>query len=213
MTNKICIVCGMNYSKRDKDSRIQWNARKFCSRICKNVAQKGSLRSEETKKKMSIAGKNSPEDVWKQIDKHSECIWFMWTCWEWVGGLNSTGYGVMGIDYKKYLAHRIVYKEIYGEIMNGLFVLHKCNNPKCCNPNHLYLGTQTDNVEQMFKEGRANTACGERTGAAKLTEKDVLEIRRLYLTGDYSQRDLGKMFEVDHKVICNIINRNAWRHI
>jgi len=149
--------------------------------------------------------KNNPKDIWKRIVGGEDG-----KCWECNGGL-SRGYGAIMIDYKMYYIHRLAYIDTYGPIPEGMLVLHKCNNPKCCNPKHLYLGTDADNMNQMVKAGRSSR--GENRPLSKLKEKDVLKIRLLFSTGNYYQADLARMFGVAHTTIRKIILRDSWRHI
>jgi hypothetical protein len=131
-------------------------------------------------------------------------------CWEWQSWLTN-GYG--GFKYKglNYRAHRFSYELKYGKIENGLFVCHKCDNRKCVNPNHLFLGTQLENTVDMVNKGRHPK--GEIHGHAKLTEIEVLEIRDKYATNNYTQQQLGDEYNVSHVHISDIINKKKWKHI
>ncbi len=150
--------------------------------------------------------KNTLEDVWKKIDKRTED-----ECWEWMGCKNWDGYGTIKINQILWGVHRLVYELTYGSIPKELFVCHKCNNPSCCNPKHLYVGTPKDNMDQRDREERQ--AMGEKNGRSKLTKQDVLEIRRLYSLENYSQRKLGEMFGICKTQISRIINRKNWRYV
>jgi len=143
---------------------------------------------------------NNFKDVWKKIDIKSDN-----DCWEWVGYVENCGYGRMCFDYRNHLVHRVVYELIYGPIPEGMLICHHCDNKKCCNPKHLFLGTQGDNMRDMWKKYR------EGNGLRKLTTNHVVEIRKLYLTGKYYQWELGEMFGVDQSNICDIINNKIWR--
>jgi hypothetical protein len=99
-------------------------------------------------------------------------------CVEWTGGRNAKGYGVLSRGRrgeKQELTHRVAWEFTYGPVPDGLCVLHRCDNPACCNVDHLFLGTQADNMADMAAKGRA--ARGERNGATKLTWPVVREIR------------------------------------
>lgn len=151
-------------------------------------------------------------------------------CWTWTGGVsrrkNGTGYGVFTIDHRSIAAHRYAYEIHNGVIPTGYEVCHKCDNPPCVNPGHLFLGTRKDNQADMVRKERQ--AKGDRNGlrihsesiirgekhySAKLTEKDVLEIRSAYSKGDISQPTLARRFGVTQRTIFSIIHRKIWTHI
>lgn len=123
------------------------------------------------------------------------------------------GYGEFSISRfsSNQLAHRVSYQIYIGEIPKGLFVLHKCDNPKCVNPDHLFLGTQKDNVHDMYKKER-DSVKGIDSHFSKLDEEKVLLIRKEYSYG-MSQRELSEMFNVDPSNISYIVNRKSWKHI
>jgi hypothetical protein len=100
---------------------------------------------------ITLRGRKRPTYVrfWPKLNKGDGC-------WEWTGGCNDWGYGMMKGDGGKMLyAHRVSYELHHGEIPNGLFVCHVCDNPKCANPDHLFLGTHKDNMADMMVKGRA----------------------------------------------------------
>ena len=134
-------------------------------------------------------------------------------CWNWKASSRSSGYGSFKYSGKVIDSHRMTWFIINGEFPN-MFVLHMCDNKLCCNPNHLFLGTHVDNMKDMVSKGRS--ASGEKSGVflySKLKKKDVLEIRSKYLTGNYSYKELGKMFGVDKTQIGGIVRRKHWKHI
>jgi len=115
------------------------------------------------------------ERVWRHVHKRSES-----ECWPWSGAINESGYGRIanaGGKGRARLAHRIVWETVHGAIPNGMCVLHKCDNPPCCNPAHLWLGTQRQNTEDRHKKGRDACQRGERHGMTKLSDDDVCCIR------------------------------------
>ena len=79
-------------------------------------------------------------------------------CWLWTGAYFEKGYGVFRFQYRNYRAHRFAYELYKGQVPNDLFVLHKCDTPECVNPNHLFLGTQTDNIRDAVKKKRMNNS-------------------------------------------------------
>jgi len=130
-------------------------------------------------------------------------------CWEWTGARSSSGYGNLTY-YGKYLKANRVAFELFNkcEIPFGLFVLHTCDNPSCCNPKHLFLGTQMDNIKDMISKKRDHFLTG-----LKLTSKEVLEIRSRYKVGGVSQSALAKEFKVSHSNISFIIHRKTWKDL
>lgn len=98
-------------------------------------------------------------------------------------------------------------------------VLHKCDTPLCVNPDHLFLGTQKDNVDDMIKKGRKFIARGELAGSAKLTEREVRQIRSLYVPGkaphksEHGLSELARQFGVTKSCVWSIVKRQWWRHV
>jgi hypothetical protein len=134
-------------------------------------------------------------------------------CWNWTASVNSTGRGAFSIDGKNIKAHRMAWILTYGEIPEGMIICHKCDNGKCCNPNHLFLGTHRDNTQDMISKGRRVILNGEDDPKHKLTEHQVLEIRRLYKPWRYSQFRLAYEFGVSRSTIEEILHRRIWKHI
>jgi len=150
------------------------------------------------------------ENIWGKINKKSSS-----ECWEWAGGLRD-GYGRIKINYKNYNAHRLVYELTYGLIPKGMCVLHKCDNRKCCNPEHLFLGTNNDNVKDKVSKNRQSHISinnGELCGTHKLITEQVVQIRLLYTTKKYSQRMLAKIYNVSQTTIWEILNNYTWKTV
>jgi len=131
-------------------------------------------------------------------------------CWEWQGGERGPGYGQFSINRYPQLAHRVSYELAYGPIPDGLMVCHKCDNRKCVNPNHLFLGTGQDNSADMIAKQRQ--CSGEKNGIAKLTNDDIVRIRVLHASGR-SCRSIAPEFGVSNVLINRIVKRLAWKHI
>lgn len=112
-------------------------------------------------------------------------------------------------------AHRVAWESANGPIPACLMVCHRCDNPACCNPSHLFLGTNRDNVDDMVAKGRApgGSARGESHGLSKLTAEWVREIRRIWQGGRTKQRDLADLYGVDQQVIWSVVNRRTWKHV
>ena len=132
-------------------------------------------------------------------------------CWEWTAGTTS-GYGLMYIHGRPVKAHRLSWMLHNGPIPDGLFVCHHCDTPRCIRPDHLFLGTAADNCHDRDRKGRFKPLRGAANGAAKLTEQDVIEIRRLYAEG-MSQRKIARQFGVSEFPVYEIVNRKSWTNI
>jgi hypothetical protein len=153
------------------------------------------------------------------------------SCWPWISSKSPSGYGKYTGGSTDLRTHRVAYALAYGELpdsKNGipLCVCHKCDNPACCNPMHLFLGTNRDNTIDMIKKGRKNTpsgdnhyakkkpeklARGERHGMTRLTWDDVRKIRASYASGCVTQDSLAIEFGVCRPAITNIINKKTWK--
>lgn len=130
-------------------------------------------------------------------------------CWIWTGALNQAGYGWISRTRKlgPTRAHRLSYEIHVGEIGDGLHVLHRCDNRKCVNPEHLYLGTQADNVRDMVE--RNLLIRGAAVSWAKLIDKDVIAIR----ASTEPQDILAARYGVCQQNISRIVTRKSWKHI
>jgi len=133
-------------------------------------------------------------------------------CWIWMAGRCSHFYGRLKIKGKVENAHRASYREFVGEIPDGLFVCHKCDIPECINPDHLFLGTYADNMEDMRRKGRGRVIAGSGNYHAKLTEHDVLLIRGELDCGT-SIAELAERYGVVNSTISMIGTRQRWKHI
>lgn len=139
-------------------------------------------------------------------------------CWEWQNSCYSNKYGRFDVAVQKiakprsisFMTHRVAYFLGHGIHPGNLCVCHRCDNPKCCNPDHLFLGTQIDNLEDMISKGRK--ALGERVNFAKLTSDQVLRIRDLYKKGDL-QKNIASLFGVTRTCISHIVTRVSWKHL
>ena len=148
--------------------------------------------------------KSKERRFWKYVKKTK-------TCWLWVGCENGYGYGVIGtgIKGKNIGAHRLSWQIHNGEIPKGLWVLHKCDNPPCVNPKHLFLGDNKINCMDLKQKGR--NLFGERHNMAKLTDKKVKEIKNLFATN--TGEKIAKMYGVTKSNISNIKCGRSWKHI
>lgn len=128
-------------------------------------------------------------------------------CWEWQGTLFNTGYGAFWDERNNIGAHKKSLEMALGKKVTD-FVCHKCDNPPCVRPSHLFVGTMQDNLKDMISKKR--NVRRERHPMAKLTEKKVDEIRKLYKTGEYRQKDLGDMFSVCQATIWYALKNITW---
>ncbi|CAB4133770.1 HNH nuclease [uncultured Caudovirales phage] len=137
-------------------------------------------------------------------------------CWEWKGKLSQDGYGSFQkvIDGKKteIAAHRRSYEIFKGEIPEGMQVCHSCDNARCCNPDHLWIGTPRDNTQDCIKKGRRSPEKNRAIAAGKLTEDEVREIRELYKNGS-SQKELQEKFKISQSQVSGILTYRFWRHV
>jgi hypothetical protein len=135
-------------------------------------------------------------------------------CWLWLGPIGVNGYGRFSFDGLRVPAHRVAWLIARGRwpYPHGL---HKCDNPPCCNPAHLFEGTQQDNNLDMLRKGRASGGRlpGELNKNSKLTTELVLAIRSRYLAGGVSQRELGREFGVSNVQVANIVHKRVWKNV
>lgn len=137
-------------------------------------------------------------------------------CWLWEGA-TTVGYGSFYKDRKSNLAHRVSYEMFVGEIPNsdsyhGMCVLHKCDIPSCVNPDHLFIGTQADNMHNMISKERSGSI-GSDSNFAKLNEFQIRVIKRLLSFNTMKQHEIGRLFEVHQCAISRIKNKKRWSHI
>lgn len=133
-------------------------------------------------------------------------------CWEWTGPKNSTGYGALVIARNTWTAHRLSYLLHNGDIPEGAFICHRCDNPPCVNPAHLYAGTPADNVRDREERNRSRTLRGEANGMALLTEDSVRAIRSLVEQG-IPRASIAEQFGVCKATVSHIAVRRNWSHV
>lgn len=125
-------------------------------------------------------------------------------CVEWPLSRNHRGYGKKANGRRGWvLAHRWVWEKTFGAIPDGMYVLHRCDNPPCTNPEHLFLGTHADNMADKRTKGRC---------ASRLTQETATYAMARLLVGE-SHSSVGKAFGVDRVTICNLWNGRTWRHL
>ena len=151
---------------------------------------------------------NTPgQRFWAKVDRAGPD-----DCWKWTAGKDTYGYGRIQIDGKAVKAHRFSWWIYYGHPSAGMCVLHKCDNPACVNPNHLFLGTPADNMADRDMKGRHVALKGEVNGMAKLTETDVITIRNRLANGE-THKAIAVDYGVDRSSISYINTGKNWAHI
>jgi len=152
---------------------------------------------------MSMHGAARVKSFWKRVQKSDGC-------WLWLGGRKGSGYGVLTVDRRHVVASRFSWELHFGAVPEGRLVCHRCDNRLCVRPDHLFIGTEADNSADMLAKGRHRTARGEAAAAAKLTEQQVIEIRRRAADGQ-SQRRISKDFGINNGHVSKIVRGLVWK--
>jgi len=193
----VCDGCGTQY--RRPPSRVGRSNREYCSQACQLATERSSRHLEARFWGKVVKGDN-PAD-----------------CWIWAGSLSSSGYGVLRAgrtgDVHSYWAHRMSYEMAHGSIPEGMLVCHTCDNRRCVNPDHLFLGTPLDNMLDKCRKGRQRSPRGEEKSQAILTEDQVRHIRALHATRKYRQSDIAVQFGLDPAHVGKIVRRVLWKHV
>jgi hypothetical protein len=132
-------------------------------------------------------------------------------CWKWRGGKDAGGYGQFRMNGQTIRSPRVAFF-----LRNGVWpnnACHRCDNPSCCNPDHIFDGTRSDNMRDMVSKGRNKTDRGERHGRAVLNNEKVLAIRAQYKEGLIGFGTLAKRFNCSPSTIQRVINRKNWAHV
>lgn len=141
-------------------------------------------------------------------------------CWLWTGAVNNIGYGMFHVEHNKQtnkskaaLAHRVSFELYTGNKLGKLNALHRCDNPSCVNPDHLFAGTPADNVADMDNKGRrvSKPLLGSRHGRSKINEDDVKRIRVLRQSG-MKQKEIAAIFGISQVQVSNILLGTQWNH-
>lgn len=152
------------------------------------------------------------DKFWNRADRSSPD-----TCWNWQGGKTSGGYGVLSIGGKQFYAHRLAFEFSHRELNLGEHVIHTCDNPACCNPRHLRAGSHADNMADMATKGRAKGGSpgGSRQGTSKLTEAQVIAIRKRYDSKKYDGKkliEIAQEYGVTPQCIYYAVKK-GWKHV
>lgn len=149
--------------------------------------------------------------LWNRVDQSAGAD----GCWPWTGAVTAFGYGRLGDKSKRktLVTHRVAWEAINGPIPEGLCVLHRCDNPPCCNPTHLFVGTRSDNAKDMMNKGRGTLSqhkfTGERHGRARLTESKVAEMRALFAAG-VSVSAIARQFNAARSTVDHVLKNETW---
>lgn len=160
-----------------------------------------------------MSEKQTSETFWAKVRKGAAS-----ECWEWSNGANSTGYGIVSWHGRRYTAHRVA------AFLSGLVgcpakpahsrdkehVLHKCDNRRCCNPHHFFIGSYSDNQKDAYNKKRRVQPKGSAHTNAKLTSTQVEEIRERYASGEY-QVPLAKEYGVSQRTISLIVRGESYK--
>lgn len=187
----ICTQCHKDF--RRGTAALQYTQH-FCSNVCR-LAYKADF----------------PARFWEKVS-----IGSFRDCWPWTGCLQGQGYGQINTKNKRLLAHRVSFEFVWGPLSAGLFALHRCDNPPCCNPWHLFQGNAKDNAQDMMQKGRRSYDSmphGEKIHNAKFTIDDVLNIRFFYDVQKKSRREIAQQFNVTYQAIDHIVKRRLWKHV
>ena len=186
-------------------------------------SHKGIRLSEEAKRKVGLASigrKPSPEKINKLKETYRKKAFArFWSnvkigdfseCWEYQASKDNYGYGTAKYAGRLMLTHRIMWSLCFGEIPPKMCVLHKCDNPPCVNPYHLFLGTRADNIRDKVAKNRQ--AKGGKIHRTKLNTSQVIEIRELHKKS-YPMCRIAKLFDVSSTAISYVIKGKTWKYV
>jgi len=193
-----CDTCGGSFLR--KPSEIRRNATKYCSPACQNPLGPAAR-------------------FWQHVNLTGDC-------WLWTANRQKAGYGRFWAEGATVSAHRFAYVLAYGVIPTGMDVCHRCDNPSCVRPSHLWLGTHDDNMADKTAKGRApkgdgngsrthpeRLQRGEQHHGAKLTTPEVVAIRALHAAGGMTYTAIGRRYGMDPTTISDIVRRHIWVHV
>lgn len=200
MRSYVCLWCKIGFETNDRGHKGM-----YCSHACDMTHRR--VRLQET----------AADRFWAKVDKNGPTMPHMQTpCWVWTGATDK-GYGQLGFNGKSIGAHRLAYELRHGASPGILHVLHRCDNPPCCNPDHLFLGTNGDNVRDMCAKGRAwqqqpgNALRGSANPNAKLLPEQVVAIREAYASKAMNGVQLAEVYGVGSSTIYRVIHDDRYK--
>jgi hypothetical protein len=203
-SNGICVNC---QACGNPVKRMRWELKPgksvFCSRPCSRKAVGVAI---STRYSSSFENR-----FWERVDKNGPVVRAeLGQCWIWTGGKNAAGYGLVVCEHRAHLAHRMSFELTTGEKLEDLCALHKCDNPPCVRPDHLFKGSRNDNTQDMLNKGRHRVKRWTETHPnAKLTSGQIAEIQKLYAAG-ITQIELADRFCTSQSNISRIVRKEAW---
>lgn len=192
-TEKTCEQCGKIFEAELHRVQLGKRVPRFCSHLCAMAAQSKPLLNDEQR-------------FWPKVERANNC-------WLWRGTLSPSGYGVLKLWPRRQMpAHRYSYELHYGPIPDGMWVLHRCDNPPCVRPDHLFLGTNADNTADKVAKNRQARGKGAGT-KRRLTPEQVIDIRERYVPREITCAMLAAEYGVCLRTIHDIVRRSTWKHI
>lgn len=182
-----CAYCGRPFMPTRKHRRL---TQRYCSSRCTNGPARDAAEAR----------------FWSRVDRSAEC-------WLWLGPTaGSNRYGQLRFRGRTIRAHRLAWELTNEPITEGMSVCHRCDQPLCVNPNHLFLGSHAENMHDMAAKGRATKRRGADVHGARLDESAVRAIRALNAVG-VSQRELARQFGVSQHAVWGVVHRKTWQHV
>lgn len=206
---KQCVQCGADFKIRVSHAHLRTN----CSRKCWQEARLLAALAADAPQKTTR--------FWSKVDRSGPVVRpELGPCWVWTSTLNEHGYGVFCVrtvdhDRKTVRASRHSYEIARGPILDGMYVCHRCDNPPCVRPDHLFLGTPADNMMDAAQKGRAVAPprrIGNTNVNAKLNETSVKAIRKRFAAGERVAL-LAKEFQISRQGIHRVVKREVWGHV